>query len=104
MRNGTKTIALWVSSVGMVTPRQIHQEHNSFGGRTLVSTRCRRSAMEIIDMWLPANGSWLLGSIGGMIRIATICLFLLGAIMVSQMMWVDSGTQEMGKRKRKSEN
>jgi hypothetical protein len=34
------------------------------------------------DMWLPANGSWLLGSMGGMIAAAVLYLFRLGAIAV----------------------
>jgi hypothetical protein len=78
MRKGTKTTTSWVSSVGTVTPRQIHQEHSSFGGRTPVSTRCKRSDSETTDIWLPTNGSWLLGSMGGMIGIVALCLFLLG--------------------------
>jgi hypothetical protein len=36
--------------------------------------RCRRSASETIDMRLPTNGSWLLGSIGGIIGTSTLCL------------------------------
>jgi hypothetical protein len=35
------------------------------------------------------------------IGIATLFLFLLGTIVVSQTMQVDLGTQEMGKRRRK---
>jgi hypothetical protein len=31
-----------------------------------------------------ANGSWLLGSIGRIIGTTTLCLFLLGAIAISQ--------------------
>jgi hypothetical protein len=104
MRNGTKITTSLVSSVETVTPRQIRQEYNSFGGRTPVSMRCGRSASEITDTWLSANGSWLLGSIGGMIETTTLCLFLLGAIMVSQARWVDSRTLETGKRGGKSEN
>jgi hypothetical protein len=104
MRNGTKITTSWVSSVGTVTPRQFYQEHNSFSGRTPVSARCRRSASEIIDMWLQANGSWLLGSIGGMIGTATLCLFLLGAIMVSQVMWADSRLRKQESGGGKSES
>jgi hypothetical protein len=43
MRKGTKMTASWVSAVGTVTPRQICQEHSSFGRRAPVSTRCKRS-------------------------------------------------------------
>jgi hypothetical protein len=100
MRNGTKMTASWVSSVGTVTPHQIHQEHNFFGGRTPISTRSRRSASEITDTWLPANGSWLLRSFGGMMGIAARCFLLLGTIVVSQNNATDSGTQEIGKQRR----
>jgi hypothetical protein len=34
----------------------------------------------MMDIWLPANGSWLLGSIGGMIEATMLCLFRFGAI------------------------
>jgi hypothetical protein len=103
MRNGTKITASWVSFVRTVTLRQIRQEHNSFGGRTPISTRCRRSASEITDTWLPANENWLLGSIGGMIGIAALYFLLLGAIMISQTMQTDSETQEIGKWRRKKQ-
>jgi hypothetical protein len=33
-------------------------------------------------MWLPANGSWLLGSMGEMIAAAVLCLFRFGAITI----------------------
>jgi hypothetical protein len=101
MRNDTKTMASWVSSVGTVTPRQIRQEHSSFIGKTPVSTRCRRSGSEMTDMWLPANGSWLLGSMGGMIGIAVLCLFHLGAITISRAEWADSRIQKTEKRRRR---
>jgi hypothetical protein len=97
-----KTTASWVSSVGMVTPRQIRQEHSSFGGRTPVLTRCKRSDSETMDMWLPTNGSWLLGSISGIIGTTTLCLFLLGAIAISQAKWAGSRVQETEKRWRKT--
>jgi hypothetical protein len=45
-----------------------------FGDKTPVSTRCRRSNPEITDMWLPTNGSWLLGSMGGMVGTAALSL------------------------------
>jgi hypothetical protein len=32
----------------------------------------------------PANGSWLLGSMGGMIAATALCLFRLGAIAISR--------------------
>jgi hypothetical protein len=101
MRKGMKMTASWVSSIRMVTPRQIRQEHNSFGGRTPVSMRCRRSASETTDMWLPMNESFLLGSIDGIIGTTTLCLFLLGAITISQAKRVDSRAQETEKWQRK---
>jgi hypothetical protein len=42
MRKGTKITASCVSSVGTVTPHQICQEHSSLGGRTPISTRCKK--------------------------------------------------------------
>jgi hypothetical protein len=101
MRKGTNTMASWVSSVGTVTPCQIHQEHSSFGGKTLVSTRCKRSDLEMTDIWLPANRSWLLGSMGRMIGAAALCLFLLGAITISWAKWAGSRTQKIEKRRRR---
>ena len=41
---------LVVSSIGTVTPRQIHQEQSSFGGRTPTLTRWRRSDSETTDI------------------------------------------------------
>jgi hypothetical protein len=54
-------------------------------------------------MWLPAKGSWLLGSIGGMIGIAALCFLLLGTIVISRTMRADLGAQEVGKRQRKKQ-
>jgi hypothetical protein len=34
------------------------------------------------DMWLPAKGNWLLGSIGGIITADELAVFLLGAISI----------------------
>jgi hypothetical protein len=36
----------------------------------------------MIDIWLPANGSWLLGSMDGMIAAMVLCLFRFGAIAI----------------------
>jgi hypothetical protein len=36
----------------------------------------------MIDIWLPANGSWLLGSMGGMIVATVLCLFRFGTIAI----------------------
>jgi hypothetical protein len=70
----------WVSSVRTVTPRQIRQEQSSFGGRTPMDTRWRRSDSETTDIWLHAKGNLLLGSIGGMIATDELWVFRLGAI------------------------
>jgi hypothetical protein len=67
-----KMTTSWVSSVGTVTPSQIRQEHSSFGGRTPVLMRYKRLDSETTDMWLPANRSWLLGSIGEIIGTTTL--------------------------------
>jgi hypothetical protein len=47
-------------------------------------------------MWLPANGSWLLGSMGRMIGTMTLCLFRLGAIAISRAERAGSGIQKSG--------
>jgi hypothetical protein len=36
----------------------------------------------MIDMWLPAKGNWLLGSIGGITTADELAIFLLGAISI----------------------
>jgi hypothetical protein len=68
MRKGTKITASWVS----------------LGGRTPISTRCKRSTSETTEMWLPAKGSWLLGSIGGMSGVAALCFLFLSTITIFQ--------------------
>ena len=45
--------------------------------------RWRRSDSETTDMWLPAKGNWLLGSIGGITTADELEVFLLGAISIS---------------------
>jgi hypothetical protein len=70
----------WVSSIGTVTPWQIRQEHSSLGGRTPMDTRWRRSGSETTDIWLPAKGNWLLGSMGGITAADELEAFHLGAI------------------------
>jgi hypothetical protein len=72
----------WVSSVGTVTPWQIRQEQSSLEGRTSMDTRWRSSGSEMTDMWLPAKGNWLLGSIGGITAADELEAFLLGAISI----------------------
>jgi hypothetical protein len=47
-----------------------------------MDTRWRRSDSETTDMWLPAKGNWLLGSIGGMIETDELWVFRLGAISI----------------------
>jgi hypothetical protein len=47
-----------------------------------MDTRWRSSGSEMTDMWLPAKGSWLLGSIGGITTADELEAFLLGAISI----------------------
>jgi hypothetical protein len=41
-----------------------------------------KSGSEMTDMWLPAKGNWLLGSIGGITTADELEVFLLGAISI----------------------
>jgi hypothetical protein len=61
-------------------PWQIRQEQSSLGGRTPMDTRWRRSGSETTDIWLPAKGNWLLGSMGGITAADELEAFRLGAI------------------------
>ena len=45
-----------------------------------MDTRWRSSASEMMDIWLPAKGNWLLGSIGGITAADELEAFHLGAI------------------------
>jgi hypothetical protein len=45
-----------------------------------MDTRWRRSGSETTDIWLPAKGNWLLGSMGGITAADELEAFLLGAI------------------------
>jgi hypothetical protein len=45
-----------------------------------MDTRWRRSGSETTDIWLPAKGNWLLGSIGGITAADELEAFRLGAI------------------------
>jgi hypothetical protein len=47
-----------------------------------MDTRWRSSGSEMTDMWLPAKGNWLLGSIGGITAADELEAFLLGAIWI----------------------
>jgi hypothetical protein len=47
-----------------------------------MDTRWRSSGSEMMDMWLPAKGNWLLGSIGGITTADELEVFLLGAISI----------------------
>jgi hypothetical protein len=67
-----------------VTPWKIRQEQSSFGGRTPMDTRWRRSGSETIDIWLPAKGNWLLGSIGGITAADELEAFRFSAISTPQ--------------------
>jgi hypothetical protein len=45
-----------------------------------MDTRWRRSGSETTDIWLPAKGNWLLGSMGGITAADELEAFRLGAI------------------------
>jgi hypothetical protein len=45
-----------------------------------MDTRWRRSGSETTDIWLPAKGNWLLGSMGGLTAADELEAFRLGAI------------------------
>jgi hypothetical protein len=47
-----------------------------------MDTRWRSSGSEMTDMWLPAKGNWLLGSMGGITAADELEAFLLGAISI----------------------
>jgi hypothetical protein len=47
-----------------------------------MDTRWRSSGSEMTDMWLPAKGNWLLGSIGGITTADELEAFLLGATSI----------------------
>ena len=47
-----------------------------------MDTRGRSSASEMMDIWLPAKGNWMLGSIGGITTADELAVFLLGAISI----------------------
>ena len=47
-----------------------------------MDTRWRSSGSEMTDMWLPAKGNWLLGSIGGIAAADELEAFLFGAISI----------------------
>jgi hypothetical protein len=74
-----------------------------------MDTRWRSSASEMIDMWLPAKGNWLLGSIGGITAADEPAVFLLGAISILSASRVeasgredsDAGAQELGHGKQR---
>jgi hypothetical protein len=74
--------------------------------------RWRRSDSETTDIWLPAKGNWLLGSMGGMTAADELDAFRLGAISISLVSRteavsrerkesLDAEKQELGHGKRK---
>jgi hypothetical protein len=58
-----------------------------------MDTRWRSSDSEMTDMWLPAKGNWLLGSIGGITMADELEVFLLGAISILPASRVGDGMQ-----------
>jgi hypothetical protein len=77
INHGLMGILSWDSN-----PMANRQEQSSLGGRTPMDTRWRSSGSEMTDMWLPAKGNWLLGSIGGITTADELEAFLLGAISI----------------------
>jgi hypothetical protein len=63
----------------------------------------------MMDMWLPAKGNWLLGSIGGITTADELAVFLLGAISILPASRVEAsgredseaGMQELGHGKQR---
>jgi hypothetical protein len=74
-----------------------------------MDTRWRSSGSEMTDMWLPAKGNWLLGSIGGITTADELDAFLLGAISILPASRVrgelrrESGSKKARTRARKAE-
>jgi hypothetical protein len=77
-----------------------------------MDVRWRRSDSETTDIWLPAKGNWLLGSMGGMTAADEPDAFRLGAISISpasrtkavsheRKECLDAEKQELGHGKRK---
>jgi hypothetical protein len=63
-----------------------------------MDTRWRRSDSETTDIWLPAKGNWLLGSMGGMTAADELDAFRLGAISIS----LASGTKAVSHERKES--
>jgi hypothetical protein len=74
-----------------------------------IDMRWRSSGSEMTDMWLPAKGNWLLGSIGGITTADELEVFLLGAISILPASRVEGelqrgfGSQKARTRARKAE-
>jgi hypothetical protein len=77
-----------------------------------MDTRWRRSGSETTDIWLPAKGNWLLGSIGGITAADELEAFRLGAISIppanraraesqKDTEDLDAGKQELGHGKQR---
>jgi hypothetical protein len=91
-----ETVEKWRNRKGKPSNEERHKNNG------LVGVLCQNShPRQITDMWLPANGSWLLGSMGGMIKTTTLCLFHLGAITISRAERVGSRIQKTEKRRRR---
>jgi hypothetical protein len=54
----------------------------------------------MMDIWLPAKGNWLLGSIGGITAADELAVFLLGAISIFTS---EQSRRQMAERIRKRE-
>jgi hypothetical protein len=67
-----------------------------------MDTRWRSSVSEMRDMWLPAKGNWLLGSIGGITTAEELATFLLGAISISPASKVEARAERIWKQECKN--
>jgi hypothetical protein len=67
-----------------------------------MDTRWRSSASEMTDMWLPAKGNWLLGSIGGITTAEELAIFLLGAISILPISKLEARAERIRKRECKN--
>jgi hypothetical protein len=67
-----------------------------------MDTRWRSSASEMTDMWLPAKGNWLLGSIGGITTAKELAIFLLGAISILPISRLEASAERIRKQECKN--
>jgi hypothetical protein len=56
----------------------------------------------MMDVWLPAKGNWLLGSIGGITTAEELAIFLLGAISISPASKLEASAERIWKQECKN--